>query len=188
MLGSAVLMLLLFSRPLTFFSPCPLLQTLRKAFHSYITRSGQIVLPSLHLAGLCCTPKLFWFIQAVGELPVGAWFPGLAGWVSFKGYVQLKSSHSADKWFSHIQAFSFPKILMLSLQLAACEKDFWCTVFYSTFSWLPQSKLLRSLVVLHKLTRCLKGSCWILEKCQIQTIWSKCHRPVWAGQKHQTNW
>lgn len=58
------------------------------------------------------TQKLFWFIQAVGELPVGAWFPGVAGWVSFKGHVQLRSSYSADKWFSHVQAFSFPKILM----------------------------------------------------------------------------
>lgn len=107
MLISAMLMLLLFSRPLSFFSLFPLLLTLHKAsFHSYITCSGWIGLPSLHLARLLhwwATPtqKLFWFIQAVGELPVGAWFPGVAGWVSFKGHVQLRSSYSADKWSKH---------------------------------------------------------------------------------------
>lgn len=86
------------------------------------------------------TQKLFWFIQAVGELPVGAQFPGPAGWVSFEGHLQLRSSHSPGKWISLVQAFSFPKILMLSLWIEAREKDFWHTVFSSIFSWLYQNQ------------------------------------------------
>lgn len=86
------------------------------------------------------TQKLLWFIQAVGELPVGAPFPGLAGWVSSETQLQLRTSHSPGRWISHVQAFSFPKIVMLSLQIVAYEKDFWHTVFSSTFSWLYQNQ------------------------------------------------
>ena len=69
------------------------------------------------------TRKLFWFIQAVGELPAGAQFPGLAGWVSFEGHLQLRSSHPPGKWISRSQAFSFLKILMLSGEIEGHEKD-----------------------------------------------------------------